>query len=188
MNNDLMFSSKTGKWDTPKTLVDDLSTVFDWDLDVCASSSNVCHNYYSEEMDGLRYSWRGLCWMNPPYGRKIGYWVNHARCSKSWYKIGKIGRKYFPAIVCLLPSRTDTRWWHDNITFASQVVFIKGRLKFGGAKNSAPFPSAFVVFGNITLEQRLKLNSYGWNPNGLPPIMEMDMGTIKPKKIVRVLS
>ena len=152
MNNDLMFSSKTGKWDTPQSLIDDLATVFDWDLDVCASRPNVCERFNSEA-EPEKYSWHlhKLCWINPPYGRQISNWVSTARCN----------RYYGVTTVCLVPARTDTRWWQDNIPFASQVVFIRGRLKFGNATNSAPFPSAFVVFGEITKRQRDKLASYG---------------------------
>ena len=150
MNNNLHFSSATDKWNTPPDLVEDLATVFDFDLDVCASGPNVCDNYFDEQTNGLHHMWLGLCWMNPPYGREIGKWVAQANTSQ-----------YHASTVCLVPSRTDTKWWHDNVPHASQVVFIKGRLKFGGAKNSAPFPSAFVVFGEINDEQRAKLASYG---------------------------
>ncbi len=166
MNNDLMFSSKTGKWDTPQSVIDDLATVFDWDLDVCASRANVCENYYTEGDDGLTKRWRGLCWMNPPYGRAINVWVNKARI----FGTGAHGVEGCKAVVCLLPSRTDTLWWQNNIDDASLVVFIKGRLKFGGAKNSAPFPSAFVVFGKITPVQAEKLASYGWSIDTAPAI------------------
>ena len=121
--------------------------------------------------------------MNPPYGRQIGKWVGRARV---YGRVQFIKR--FTTIVCLLPARTDTRWWHDNIPYASHVTFIKGRLTFGsesywqwrwetelidgkpnslfgkhGKKNSAPFPSAFVVFGPLERKQRGKLSSYGWS-------------------------
>ena len=97
----------------------------------------------------LSRTW-GLRWMNPPYGRTIGQWVRTA-----W------AHRHHGATVCLLPARTDTKWWHDNIPQASQVVFIKGRLKFGDATNSAPFPSAFVVFGELSELQYAKLSEYG---------------------------
>ena len=152
MNNNLMFSSVTDKHNTPQDLNDDLATVFDWDLDVCASGPNVCENYFNEADDGLSHDWNewGLRWMNPPYGRTIGQWVRTA-----W------AHRHHGATVCLLPARTDTKWWHDNIPQASQVVFIKGRLKFGDATNSAPFPSAFVVFGELSELQYAKLSEYG---------------------------
>jgi phage N-6-adenine-methyltransferase len=147
------FSSATGKWDTPQTVVDDLATIFDWDLDVCASRDNVCESYFNESENALLHQWGDwqLRWMNPPYGREIGRWMEAARETDKG------------VTVCLVPARTDTRWWQNNIRFASQIVFIKGRLKFGNATNSAPFPSAFVVFGNISERQRDKLAEYGWS-------------------------
>lgn len=148
------FSSKTGKWDTPADLIRDLKKVFRFDLDVCADRPNVCGKYYTEQDDGLSMSWAGLCWMNPPYGREIGAWMSKAAAEAYRNKA---------TVVCLVPARTDTRWWQDNIDAASFVTFIKGRLKFGDAKNSAPFPSAFVVFGHLTRTQKTKLNSYGWS-------------------------
>jgi len=159
LNTDLMFSSKTGKWDTPADLVDDLATVFPWDLDVCASGPNVCENYYTEADNGLSKPWGDLNWCNPPYGRGDSGclpWLEAGVSAMRWEK---------KATVNLIPARTDTRWWQDNVPFASQVVFIRGRLKFGNATNSAPFPSAFVVFGEINEQQRNKLASYGWNIN-----------------------
>ena len=146
MNKDVLFSSENLKWETPKTLISDLSEVFNWDLDVCASNSNVCDNFLSE--NSLEEEWDGLCWMNPPYGRKIGDWINKAKESNT-------------TVVCLIPSRTDTKWWHDNFPYCTLVVFIKGRLKFEGAKQNAPFPSAFMVFGKLSREHVSKLKSYG---------------------------
>ena len=147
-----MFSSKTGEWDTPQSLIDDLKTVFDFDIDVCADRPNVCDFYYNEDEDGLSQEWNGLAWMNPPYGRNFGDWVKKARYQNT---------KNNCTVVCLLPSRTDTRWWHDNVKYASVIVLMKGRLKFGEATNSAPFPSALVVFGELTINQYLKLAEYG---------------------------
>ncbi len=69
--------------------------------------------------------------MNPPYGREIGKWV-----AKLANNTG----------VALLPARTDTKWFHDYIYGKAEIRFIKGRLKFGDGKNSAPFPSMTVVF------------------------------------------
>ena len=131
LNTSLMFSSETDKWDTPQDLIDDLATVFNWDLDVCASRPNVCEMFYGEANDGLVASWFGLCWMNPPYGRDIHYWVSRARLfGANILKSGKPPIHNLPspvsAVVCLLPARTDTKWWQDNVPFASQVVFISG--------------------------------------------------------------
>ncbi|UYN89921.1 MAG: hypothetical protein KIT08_01460 [Anaerolineales bacterium] len=143
-------SSLRSDWETPSSLVADLAPYFPWDLDVCATRPNVCANYYSA--DALEMEWSGLCWMNPPYGRQIGKWVAKAANSKA-------------TTVCLVPARTDTRWWQENINAASLVVFIKGRLYFaipGKETGPAPFPCAFVVFGELNQAQINKLSLYGW--------------------------
>jgi phage N-6-adenine-methyltransferase len=137
MNNDLMFSSATDLWATPQWVFDALDKVFRFEVDVCALPENAkCPQYYSPEDDGLSQDWIGTCWMNPPYGRGIGAWVEKA------YKSAK---DHGSTVVCLLPARTDTRWWHDYCALG-EVYFVRGRLKFGDAANSAPFPSAVVVF------------------------------------------
>ena len=110
--------------------------VFNFETDVCATHENAkCANYYTEETNGLSQNWKGICWMNPPYGRTIGKWMKKA------YESSLSGS----TVVCLVPARTDTKWWHDY-AMKGDIEFIKGRLKFGGSKNSAPFPSAVVVF------------------------------------------
>lgn len=160
-----MFSSTTGKWDTPQTVIDDLAEVFPWDLDVCASRPNVCPVYYTDAQNAFIQDWKGLCWMNPPYGRGIGQWIDRARfeCGKFYTVKTEFGYTMLKTtVVCLVPARTDTLWWQRSAPWASLVVFIKGRLKFGTAKNSAPFPSAFMVFGTLEPEQIVKLSSYGW--------------------------
>lgn len=130
------FSSKTDLWATPQKFFDKYDAVHNFTLDVCASKDNAkCADYYDIEANGLSQSWHGVCWMNPPYGRDIGKWMKKA------YESSLQGA----TVVCLVPSRTDTKWWHDY-AMQGQIEFIKGRLKFGDAKNSAPFPSAIVVF------------------------------------------
>ena len=131
------FSSKTDLWATPQPFFDALQSEFGFTLDVCASTENAkCRDFFAEEQDGLAQDWTGVCWMNPPYGREIGKWVAKA------YQSAKKGA----TVVCLLPSRTDTAWWHDYASHATEIRLYKGRLKFGDAVNSAPFPSALVVF------------------------------------------
>ena len=138
MNTDVMFSSKTDLWETPQDLFDRLDAEFGFDLDVCALPENAkCASYYTPDQDGLSQPWDGVCWRNPPYGRNIGLWVK-----KALYENNR-NNNY---IVMLLPARTDTKWFHDYILGKAEVRFIKGRLKFGGSKNSAPFPSMVVVF------------------------------------------
>lgn len=139
MNTDLMFSSKTDLCSTPWDFFDKLDAEFNFQLDVCAIAENAkCKLFYTPEDDGLRQAWHlefGPAWMNPPYGRTIGVWIK-----KAWEE-SQMGA----TVVCLLPSRTDTAWWHDYCT-KGEIRFIRGRLKFGGLKNSAPFPSAVVIF------------------------------------------
>ena len=107
------------------------------ETDVCALPGNAkCARFFTPETDGLKQSWRGTCWMNPPYGREIGKWVKKA------HEEAKKGAK----VVCLLPARTDTRWFHDHILGIAETRFVKGRLKFVGAKSSAPFPSMLVIY------------------------------------------
>jgi phage N-6-adenine-methyltransferase len=104
-------------------------------LDVCATSENAkCASYYTKEDDGLSKQWSGSCWMNPPYGRGIGLWMKKA------YESSLLGA----TVVCLVPARTDTAWFHDYCIH-HEVRYIRGRLKFGNAKNAAPFPSALIV-------------------------------------------
>tara|TARA_S200002703_G_scaffold19602_1_gene15879 strand:+ start:69 stop:518 length:450 start_codon:yes stop_codon:yes gene_type:complete len=131
------YSSKTDNWSTPVDFFSVLNKEFDFSLDVCASAENAkCARYFTREDDGLSKAWApNRCWMNPPYGREIGKWVE-----KAW-KESQRGA----TVVCLLPSRTDTKWWHDYV-MRGEIRFVRGRLKFGGSKNSAPFPSAVVVF------------------------------------------
>lgn len=131
-----LFTSQTGEWATPQDFFDRLDDEFHFTLDACATPENAkCERYYTKEQDGLAQPWQGVVWVNPPYGREIGKWVRKA------YESSLQGA----AVVCLLPARTDTAWWHDYCT-KGEVRFIRGRLKFGGSKNSAPFPSAVVIF------------------------------------------
>ena len=137
MNTELMFSSKTDLWETPKDLFDKLNKEFHFALDVCATPENAkCEEFYTKEQDGLKQPWKGTVWCNPPYGRQIGEWVRRA------FLASKSGN----TVVMLLPARTDTRWFHEYIYGKAEIRFIRGRLKFGGSKNSAPFPSMVVVF------------------------------------------
>jgi phage N-6-adenine-methyltransferase len=130
------FSSKTDDWATPQDFFDELDKEFRFTLDPCADDLNhKCKKYFTREDDGLSQDWSGhRLFMNPPYGREIGKWVK------------KASEVAGGVVVCLLPARTDTRWFHDYIYGKSEVRFIKGRLKFGGSKNSAPFPSMIVIF------------------------------------------
>lgn len=134
-----MTSSNTDEWASPQDLFDKLNATFHFTLDPCATPENAkCAKFYTKEQDGLKQDWGGaVIWCNPPYGREIGKWIQ--KCAE-----------HRGVAVMLIPARTDTRWWHSYIDKNpdAHVYFIKGRLKFGNAKNCAPFPSALVVFTN----------------------------------------
>jgi len=132
------FSSATDLWSTPIDFFNKYNEQYGFELDVCANAENAkCQRFFTKEDDGLSKEWSGICWMNPPYGREISKWMKKA------YESSLAGA----TVVCLVPARTDTAWWHDY-AINGEIEFIRGRLKFGGSKNSAPFPSAVVVFKN----------------------------------------
>ena len=134
--NKAVLSSNTCEWETPQLFFDALNAEYHFDVDVCATENNAkCERYYTKEQDGLSQQWKGVCWMNPPYGREIGKWMRKAYESSL----------YGATVVCLVPARTDTAWWHDY-AMKGEVEFVRGRLKFGGSKANAPFPSAIVTF------------------------------------------
>jgi len=124
-----LFTSGRVHWATPKELYDSLNAEFHFTDDPCP--------LHSQE-DGLTRPWGVSTFVNPPYGREIGKWMKKAVAEAG---IGKL-------VVCLIPSRTDTQWWHDYVMTATEIRFLRGRLKFGDSMNSAPFPSAVVVFGS----------------------------------------
>ena len=136
-----LMSSKDMTWTTPQDFYDELNKEFNFTLDPCASVKNTkCVYFYTEEDDGLSKDWEGkTVFCNPPYGRAIKDWVK--KCSDE-------SKKPHTTVVMLIPARTDTRYFHDYIYQKENVEirFIKGRLKFGEATNSAPFPSMVVIF------------------------------------------
>lgn len=141
MNTDLMFSSKTDLRATPQDFYDKLDKEFHFTLDPCATHENhKCDKYYTKEEDWLKQSRDNeIVYCNPPYWREIKKRVH------KWY-MARGG-----CVVMLLPARTDTSRFHDYIYKKSEIRFIRGRLKFGDSKNSAPFPSMVVVFRwNVT--------------------------------------
>ena len=136
--NEALFSSKTDEWETPQDFFDRLNEEFHFTLDVCATEENAkCEKYFTKKENGLVQGWKNeTVWCNPPYGRQIGQWV--FRCLQH-SNGGDVA-------VMLIPARTDTKWFHDYIYGKAEVRFIRGRLKFGKSKNSAPFPSMVVVY------------------------------------------
>lgn len=136
-----LYSSNTEEYETPQDFFDKLNKEFNFTLDVCYTKDNhKCERFLTKENDGLQENWDyDRCWMNPPYGREISKWVKKASEARGG------------VVVCLLPARTDTKYFHEYIYQKKNVEirFIKGRLKFGGLSNSAPFPSMVVIFRNI---------------------------------------
>ena len=140
MNTELFFSSKTDQWSTPQDFFDQLDNEFHFTLDPCADETNhKCEKYFTKEQDGLKQSWIGeTVFCNPPYGRKVGKWVE--KCFREVYSGG------CHCAVLLVFANTDTKWFHDYVYNKAEIRFIKGRLKFGGQKYDAPKPSMVVVF------------------------------------------
>ena len=130
------FSSRSNEWQTPPALFARLHSEFNFTLDPCASHENhKCEKYFTKADNGLSKSWAGeRVFMNPPYGREIGHWVEKA------YRENAL-------VVSLIPARTDTRYWHEYCMKANEIRFISGRVKFGDGSQPAPFPSCIVVFG-----------------------------------------
>ena len=140
MINEALFSSASCEWETPQDFFDEWDAKFHFDLNCCATDENAkCARYFTKEDDAFKQKWTGRVWMNPPYGRDIGLWMRKA------YESVLDGDA--EAVVCLVPSRTDTKWFHEY-AMRGELHFVRGRLKFGGSgsKNSAPFPSVVVVF------------------------------------------
>jgi phage N-6-adenine-methyltransferase len=140
MINKGLFSSNTEMWGTPKLLFNKLNEEFHFDLDVCAVKENAkCEKFFSPEDDGLNQSWFGNCFINPPYGKDIKFWIEKS------YKEA-LYNENVNVVVGLLPARTDTQYFHNYIYNKAEIRFIKGRLKFNDGKGSAPFPSMIVIW------------------------------------------
>lgn len=152
-DRDVMFSSKSDEWSTPQYLFDTLNEEFHFQIDLAATLNNtLCEEYLGPDhfvefmRDALIVLWITLGsvgWCNPPY----------SKCREFVAKAAEERLKGFTTVM-LLPSRTDTRWFHDYVWDRTthrpregvELRFVKGRLKFGGASNSAPFPSLIVIF------------------------------------------
>lgn len=133
------YSSRSDEWETPQELFDRLAAMFGpFTLDPCATEMNAkCGRFYTPDDDGLAQSWANeRVFMNPPYGRIIGRWIEKA------YRESLNGAM----VVCLIPARTDTAYWHDYVMRAHEIILLRGRVRFVGGASCAPFPSAVVVF------------------------------------------
>lgn len=130
------FQSTKQTYETPDSLFDPLNKEFHFTLDVAADSTNAkCKKFISEMQDALKQSWSGVCWCNPPYNQ-LGKWVRKA------FTEAQEGRA---TTVLLIPSRTNTEWWHDYCNLG-EIRFVRGRPKFVGCKHGLPQPLALVIF------------------------------------------
>lgn len=147
MLNSGMFTSDTSEWATPQDFFDKLNAEFHFTLDPCATPENAkCGKFYTKEQNGLAQDWTGeTVFCNPPYGKEISAWVE--KC----YKHSLSGE----CAVMLIPSRTDTRWFHEWVYGKAELRFVKGRLRFNDSKGSAPFPPLVVVYRGATHEEQL---------------------------------
>jgi len=172
--NPTLFSSKTVLWETPQALFDTLDAEFHFQIDVCAIPENAkCVIYFTPEIDGLKQEWcpRIPHWMNPPYGNAEQVCKKHCKkkkCQKQGYhnQVYRAGicdfmhkayesAKAGATVVCLVPARTDTRWWW-KYAIHGEIRFLPGRLKFGDGKGTAPFPSAIIVFHPFLADKGVK--------------------------------
>ena len=134
---DTRFKSNTVEWATPADVFDPLNREFGFTMDVAATDENAkCPRYYTREDDGLAQPWDGVCWMNPPYGEDVPKWLARALDES----------KRGVTTVCLIPARTNTKWFHDLCLSVAEVRFVKGRPKFGDADHGLPLPLAVVVY------------------------------------------
>jgi site-specific DNA-methyltransferase (adenine-specific) len=135
-----MLSSESVEWGTPQGLFNELNESYNFTLDPCATPLNAkCQKFFTKEQDGLIQSWENeTVFCNPPYGRDMPKWIK--KCYEESSKA---------TIVLLMPSRTDTKYFHDYVLGKAHLAFIKGRLKFEGLQKgsgSAPFPSLLAFY------------------------------------------
>jgi site-specific DNA-methyltransferase (adenine-specific) len=145
--NPVMFSKKSDNWATPKNIVAVAESMFGrFTLDCCADYTNaVCERYFGLTardgfVDGLSQRWYGNnVWMNPPYSQ-VGKWMEKA--------YNECLEHVRTQVVCLVPARTDARWFHNFAQHANEIIFLQGRIRFVGGKSVAPFPSVIIRFGS----------------------------------------
>lgn len=143
MLNNSLYSSDKMDWGTPTKLFQELNHEFVFTLDAAASDQNTkCKHYFTESSDGLNQDWgnHNSIFLNPPYGRAIPKWVEKAYNESL---------KPNTTIVCLIPVRSDTKWWHNFVMKSSEIRLMNRRLTFEGANNKAPFPACIVVFSGL---------------------------------------
>lgn len=133
-----LYSSSSGEWSTPQPFFDALDREFKFELDAAATADNAkCPRFYTPLENGLARPWAPYrTFVNPPYGRGMGAWMAKAKREALRGAI----------VVCLVPSRTDTAWFHEHVLGHAEIRFLRGRLRFGASENSAPFPSMLCIY------------------------------------------
>jgi len=128
------------EWETPQDFYDAIDAEFHFNIDVCCLPSNKkCDQYYYPMMNALNQTWKGVCWMNPPYDREIGLWMAKA------YESAQQGA----TVACLIQGRSsDTKWWHKYVMRSSEIRYIADRLHFGknGVHSRANISNILVIF------------------------------------------
>lgn len=136
------FNSNKQEWETPQSLFNQLNQRFNFTFDLAASATNTkCNNFYSEEDNSLSKIWTNeIYWLNPPYGgtkeNKLENWIKKAYEAQNC------------TVVCLIPARTNTNWWHKYCMDSAEIIFINGRPKFNNATHGLPQPLSIVVFND----------------------------------------
>jgi phage N-6-adenine-methyltransferase len=161
------FESARQDWETPQELFDYINGYFGFTFDLAASSENTkCNAYFTEDDNALLQEWHGICWLNPPYGgtggSKLSEWIEKAYTESA---------RDTCEVAMLMPARTNTNWWHNFCMRSQEIIFIKGRPKFGNAKHGLPQPLAIVYFtGNWWLRTKYtsldikEMRNYSWQP------------------------
>lgn len=149
MLNAGVYSSNKQDWETPPEFVRLIEHKygFRFDLDSCCYPRTAkARRFFTEEDDGLAQDWTkedgsaAFVWMNPPYGNALPVWTKKAK---------KEAQEHGSTVFCLVPGRTDTKWFHDAARFG-KLILMKGRLSFlqdGEQQGSPAFPSVLIIFG-----------------------------------------
>lgn len=145
------FKTRRDDWSTPDEFWQRLDTEFHFTCDAAASTRNTkCPFYFDKETNALVQDWSGhICWLNPPYGRQLSTWVRKAYAE---------ARDHGATVVCLIPARTNTEWFHEYV-MRGEIRFVRGRLQFGDAHHGLPLPLAVVIFKPGIHERSGKIGS-----------------------------
>lgn len=167
--NRVLFSRASDLWTTPPALFQALDARYRFGLDAAATADTaLCPQWLGPGSplgdNALDVAWstvatgryRPVVWLNPPY----------SQCRPFVAKAAD-ERTRGCTVVCLLPARTDTRWWHESVwdgrspRVGVRVEFLRGRLRFGSANTGAPFPSVVVTFVPPLSYDEIQLQSGG---------------------------